>query len=132
MHAGRAFEPSDKLKIRMELGGRAWRGYFPVGAELTSGIADQKEGLYFGAERDESHLKVRARAPLHGRNLFPEDNDLRVIVIDYMDAMTALGRRVMETIALSHGLETNFFSRLVIYLLSKESHVFADLRRDVL
>ena len=31
-------------------GGRAWRGYFPVGGELTSGKPDLKEGLYFGAE----------------------------------------------------------------------------------
>src|SRR5690349_1220107 len=27
----------EKMKIRMELGGRAWRGYFPVNGELTSG-----------------------------------------------------------------------------------------------
>ena len=115
MLASRAFfarEPSDKLKIRMELGGRAWRGYFPAGAELTSGIADQKEGLYFGAELDESHPKVRTKTPLHGRNLFPEDSDLGAIVLDYMDAMSALGRRVMEIMALSLGLEVNFFSRL--------------------
>ena len=39
-----------KLRIRMALGGRAWRGYFRVGDELTSGRPDQKEGLYFGAE----------------------------------------------------------------------------------
>ena len=112
MLASRAFfarEPSDKLKIRMELGGRAWRGYFPAGAELTSGIADQKEGPYFGAELDESHPKVRTKTPLHGRNLFPEDSDLGAIVLDYMDAMSALGRRVMEIMALSLGLEVNFF-----------------------
>src|SRR5262245_14927108 len=35
-----------KLRIRMALGGRAWRGYFRVGDELTSGRPDQKEGLY--------------------------------------------------------------------------------------
>jgi hypothetical protein len=34
----------------MQLGGRAWRGYFPVGGELTSGRPDLKEGIYFGAE----------------------------------------------------------------------------------
>jgi polar amino acid transport system ATP-binding protein len=28
-----------------ELGGRAWRGYFPLNGELTSGIPDDKEGL---------------------------------------------------------------------------------------
>ena len=45
-----AQDVEEKLKIRMALGGRAWRGYFGVGDELTSGKPDQKEGLYFGAE----------------------------------------------------------------------------------
>lgn len=36
-----------KMKIRMALGGKAWRGYFGVGDELTSGKPDQKEGIYF-------------------------------------------------------------------------------------
>jgi isopenicillin N synthase-like dioxygenase len=27
----------EKMRIAMEKGGRAWRGYFPVGGELTSG-----------------------------------------------------------------------------------------------
>jgi isopenicillin N synthase-like dioxygenase len=31
---------ADKLEIAMEHGGRAWRGFFPVGAELTSGRPD--------------------------------------------------------------------------------------------
>src|SRR5258706_3709525 len=39
-----------KLEIQMEKGGRAWRGYFPVGAALTSGSPDLKEGLDFGAK----------------------------------------------------------------------------------
>jgi hypothetical protein len=55
----------------MGLGGRAWRGYFPVGGELTSGTPDLKEGLYFGAEFDDDHPLVRAGTPMHGRNLFP-------------------------------------------------------------
>jgi isopenicillin N synthase-like dioxygenase len=39
-----------KMQIAMSKGGRAWRGYFPVGNELTSGKPDGKEGLYFGTE----------------------------------------------------------------------------------
>src|ERR1700733_8966971 len=39
---------ADKTEIAMARGGRAWRGYFPVGGELTSGRPDRKEGLYFG------------------------------------------------------------------------------------
>jgi len=103
----------EKLAIRMELGGRAWRGYFPVGAELTSGRPDQKEGIYFGAEIDESHPRVVAGTPLHGRNLFPEGiPGFREIVLDYMAAVTSLGHRIMEAMALSLGLDAAYFSRL--------------------
>ena len=39
-----------KMRIAMAHGGRAWRGYFPVDGELTSGRPDRKEGIYFGTE----------------------------------------------------------------------------------
>jgi isopenicillin N synthase-like dioxygenase len=48
-----------KMEIAMARGGPAWRGYFPVGAELTSGQPDLKEGLYFGAELGEEDPRVR-------------------------------------------------------------------------
>src|SRR5689334_15848646 len=44
-----------KLEIPMASGGRAWRGYFPVGGELTSGEPDIKEGIYFGEELSVDH-----------------------------------------------------------------------------
>ncbi len=59
-----------KLKMRMALGGKAWRGYFPVGNELTSGRPDLKEGIYFGAELEEDHALVKAGVPMHGRKSF--------------------------------------------------------------
>jgi len=37
-----------KNKISMSKGGKAWRGFFPIGDEMTSGVPDQKEGIYFG------------------------------------------------------------------------------------
>jgi isopenicillin N synthase-like dioxygenase len=101
----------EKMAIRMALGGRAWRGYFPVGAELTSGRPDQKEGLYFGAELDDRHPAVEAQTPLHGRNLFPaRPEKLRQAVLDHLDAMTRLGGLVMEGMALALGLERSFFA----------------------
>jgi isopenicillin N synthase-like dioxygenase len=100
-----------KLRIRMALGGRAWRGYFPVGGELTSGAPDLKEGLYFGAELGPDHPRVRAGAPLHGQNLFPEEIPvLRGVVLAYMDALTRLGHAVMCGIALSLGLPASYFA----------------------
>ena len=60
----------------MALGGRAWRGYFPLGGELTVGQARLKEGLYLGTELDAEHPRVRAGTPLHGPNLLPGDDVL--------------------------------------------------------
>ena len=100
----------EKLKIQMKLGGRAWRGYFPVGQELTSGDPDQKEGIYFGTELDETDPRVCAGIPLHGANLFPENlEDFREAVLDYMDAVTRLGHALTEGIALSLGLDGSYF-----------------------
>jgi isopenicillin N synthase-like dioxygenase len=100
-----------KLAIQMARGGRAWRGYFPVGDELTSGKPDLKEGLYFGAELAADHPAVRAGTPLHGPNLFPDNMpELRHTVLDYMEAMTRLGHSLMAGIALSLGLEPSYFA----------------------
>jgi isopenicillin N synthase-like dioxygenase len=113
-HASREFFARDhqhKLAIAMERGGRAWRGYFPVGGELTSSKPDQKEGLYFGEELGDDHPLVQARTPLHGPNLFPEGgSDLRDAVLEYMAALTRLGHVLMEGIALSLGLDASYFS----------------------
>jgi len=100
---------AEKSRIRMDLGGRAWRGYFPVGGELTSGIADDKEGLYFGAELDQRDPRVIAATPLHGRNLFPRRPDLRGPVLAWLNEMTGLAHALMRGIALSLGLDANYF-----------------------
>jgi isopenicillin N synthase-like dioxygenase len=100
---------NEKMTIRMERSGRAWRGYFPVGDELTLGKPDQKEGLYFGAELDERHPKVAAGVPLHGRNLFPEISEFRETVLEYIEALTQLGHTLMRGISLSLGLDVDYF-----------------------
>jgi isopenicillin N synthase-like dioxygenase len=89
----------------MEHGGRAWRGYFPVGGELTSGRPDLKEGLYFGAELGPEHPLVRAGTPLHGANLFPASPaGLRDAVLGHLAAMTELGHALAGALSLSLGL----------------------------
>jgi len=99
-----------KLEIKMSLGGRAWRGYFPVGGELTSGEPDLKEGIYFGAELEDDHPLVMAGTPLHGPNLFPAAMPpFRETVLAYMAALTKLGHALMAGIALSLGLEESYF-----------------------
>jgi isopenicillin N synthase-like dioxygenase len=99
-----------KMRIGMSLGGRAWRGYFPVGGELTTGKPDQKEGIYFAAELPDDHPLVRAGTPIHGRNLFPDIPGFRETVLAYLDALTQLGQRLMAGIALSLGLDAAYFA----------------------
>jgi isopenicillin N synthase-like dioxygenase len=103
---------AEKLAIEMRQGGRAWRGYFPVGGELTSGQPDQKEGLYFGQELGPDHPRVLAGTPLHGQNLFPrQPPGLSQTVLAYIDALTTLGHRLMAGISLSLGLPADYFHR---------------------
>ncbi len=100
-----------KMAIAMAKGGRAWRGFFPVGGELTSGEPDIKEGLYFGSELAVTHPRVRAGWPLHGANLWPaEVPELQGLVTDYMAAVTRTAAALLEGIALSLNLEADYFS----------------------
>jgi isopenicillin N synthase-like dioxygenase len=100
-----------KMQIAMKRGGRAWRGYFPVGNELTAGKPDRKEGIYFGAELPADHPRVVAGTPLHGPNLFPEIDGFRDTVLRYLDALTQLGQTLMAGMALGLGLAENDLRR---------------------
>lgn len=106
-----ALDLDAKMEISMEKGGRAWRGYFPVGDELTSGKADQKEGIYFGSELGENHPKLKKGIPLHGKNLYPkEPAAFKALIETYFSAMENLGQNIMKGIALSLGLSASYFS----------------------
>ena len=62
---------AEKQTIAMAQGGAAWRGWFPLGGELTSGRPDNKEGLYLGEQLGADDPRVAAGWPLHGANLWP-------------------------------------------------------------
>ena len=101
-----------KAEIAMARGGIAWRGWFPVGGELTSGRPDRKEGVYFGAELPPTDPRVAAGTPLHGPNLFPsEPPGLGPVVIRWIEQVTALGQAVLGGIALGLGLDRDWFAR---------------------
>lgn len=101
---------SEKMKIPMSKGGKAWRGYFPLHAELTSGKPDRKEGIYFGLELPVDHPKVIAGVPLHGVNLFPDEpQGLDQTILEYMEQVTRLGHRILQGISLSLGLDERYF-----------------------
>ena len=54
-----ALPDAEKDRVAMRHAGAAWRGWFPLGGELTSGRPDQKEGLYFGVDHPRD-LTVRS------------------------------------------------------------------------
>ena len=62
-----------KAEVAMARGGRAWRGWFPLGGELTAGVPDVKEGLLLRAELAPDDPRVVAGTLLHGPNLFPAE-----------------------------------------------------------
>ncbi|MET0334514.1 MAG: 2-oxoglutarate and iron-dependent oxygenase domain-containing protein [Rhizobacter sp.] len=100
---------ADKMRTPMSAGGRAWRGFFPLGGELTSNRPDWKEGLYLGSELSPEHPRVKAGVILHGPNLWPELEGLRETVLSYLDAMSRLGQALMGGIALGLGLPERYF-----------------------
>jgi isopenicillin N synthase-like dioxygenase len=105
-----ALPDEDKATIAMAKGGRAWRGWFPLGDELTSGVPDRKEGIYFGTELPADDPRVLAGLPLHGPNLFPaEPADLGPAVLSVLDALTTLGHHLLAGMALGLGLPEDWF-----------------------
>eukprot|EP01132_Coremiostelium_polycephalum_P003684 gene3684-4589_t len=105
-----SMDENAKMNIEMAKGGSAWRGYFKLGGELTSNLKDWKEGIYFGSELPKDH-PLSISTPIHGENLFPdaEIEDMRPTVLKYIEVMTELGHKLMEGIALSLGLEADYF-----------------------
>lgn len=105
-----ALDVAAKNEIAMIKSGRAWRGFFKVGDELTSGRPDIKEGIYFGTELPANHPRVSAGWPLHGANLWPSQiPDLRETVLAYIDCTTRAAHATSEGIALSLGLPADYF-----------------------
>jgi isopenicillin N synthase-like dioxygenase len=100
-----------KAEVAMARGGRAWRGWFPVGGELTSGVADQKEGLYVGVDLPASDPRVAAGLPLHGPNLWPDEpSDLGPAIDAWMAATTEVGHALLRGIGVGLGLGPTWFA----------------------
>jgi len=107
-----ALPEAEKAAIAMEHGGRAWRGWFPLGGELTSGRPDGKEGLYLGEELDQSDPRVAAGIPLHGANLWPAAlPELRDLVERWLAGVTRAAHALTRGASLALGLPGDAIAR---------------------
>lgn len=99
-----ALSPERKRAVALAHGGTAWRGWFALGDELTSGVPDLKEGFYVGRELASSPLA------LHGPNIWPpEVPELQSTVTAWMEAMEELGQRTLAAMATGLGLDEHWF-----------------------
>ncbi|MFM7685743.1 MAG: isopenicillin N synthase family dioxygenase [Actinomycetota bacterium] len=99
-----ALPDAEKERVSMASAGPAWRGWFPLGGELTSGVPDRKEGYYYGAE-----LPTDPR-PMHGPNLWPPRPErMAQLVTRWMAAMEVLGQRLLALMATGLGLPADHF-----------------------
>ena len=106
-----ALPEEEKARIDMARGGTAWRGWFPLGGELTSGLPDRKEGLYLGEELGPDDPRVQAGWPLHGANLWPDAvPDLRAAVEDFLEAAVAAAAALMRGMAVALRLPSDHFA----------------------
>ncbi len=105
-----ALSALEKMQISMDQGGIAWRGFFPVGGELTSGRPDIKEGIYFGSDLAPDHPRVDQNWPLHGANLWPRQiPEFRTAVDQYMSAAVNAAHHLAAGIAMALGLDPEYF-----------------------
>jgi isopenicillin N synthase-like dioxygenase len=113
---------ADKQTIAMARGGAAWRGWFPLGGELTSGRPDNKEGLYLGEALGDHDPRVIAGWPLHGANLWPAAAPgLRPAAEAFFDGGSLAAAALMQGVSLALGLDEQYFAR---HYLQKPTRLF--------
>lgn len=109
-----ALDNAEKSKCAMPLAGSAWRGWFGVGDELTSGVPDRKEGLYIGEQLLATDPRVVARTPLHGANLYPQvPATLGACADEWFAAMQNLGAALMRGVALGLQMPADWFAKTI-------------------
>lgn len=101
-----------KEAVAMPLSGPAWRGWFPLGGELTSGVPDLKEGYYVGRDLPGDHPSVIAGRPLHGANIWPDElPELRIIVDRWMTAVELAGQQALAAMGEGLGMGRDWFAQ---------------------
>ena len=100
----------EKMKIHISKSD-IFRGYTPLGKELTDEKYDWHECVDFGLDLEPSHPEVIEGKQLVGPNQWPENqHNFRKVLEKHWDLMIILGRIITEGLAMSLGLSKKYFS----------------------
>ena len=106
------FDLPEEEKMRIHIGrSDIFRGYTPLGRELTNDKHDWHECVDLGLDLGPDHPEVIAGDRLVGPNQWPEDQpEFKRVLERHWDLTVFLGRRITEGLAMSLGLERSFFA----------------------
>ena len=97
----------EKMKIHIDKS-NIFRGYTPLGGELTNGKYDWHECVDFGPNSNK--LRKGNAKKLIGPNQWPENqNSFKKILNEHSALMNELGKRITEGLSISLGLPKNYF-----------------------
>ena len=116
MRIARAFFalPDDEKRALDIAASPHFRGYTPVGGELTKGVPDRREQLDIGPEEPAEAWSPsdppwrRLRGPNQWPDALPE---MRPVVLSWMQSMDRIGFAVLRAIALGLGQPIDHFDR---------------------
>jgi len=115
------FNLPEEKKMKIHIGNSdVFRGYTPLGKELTNAKYDWHECVDFGLDLEPNHPEVIAGNQLLGPNQWPENQpNFRKALESHWDLMILLGRRITEGLAMSLGFDKKKFARFM-----NKSHSF--------
>jgi len=103
----------EKMKIHIS-NSDIFRGYTPLGTELTNNQYDWHECVDFGLDLKPNDPEVISSKPLSGSNQWPENqHNFKKVLEKHWDFMIILGRMITQGLAISLGLSKNYFAPFI-------------------